>query len=337
MFGLGTRCHHPPHGRRHHHLRGRHLPAPASSSSRGRATRVASPPGRCWPTRWRPSCPDGPLSSTAGFPLMAPLRAVALGVGARCWPGGTHDGGAGRGQRGPRARAGQGDVARRRARAGDPGPRTWRGSSCASPLPSGPGPSSGSTSSRAVSGRRRHGLRRRHHGRRCGPGDHLLRPGHPRPLRPQCPRGLGGWHRGLARSSSARRSTIPSRSQPAGLPRLAPVRRCATASDGGRSATWWSRCPGPFSASSSPSACGGTPSSASPTRYVRRERQPCRLRAGPRRPSSGSSVPTMRRLRARPGVPHPRRPLLLRGSLGDAGVRQRRPPAHAASCSVPTR
>ena len=69
---------------------------------------------------------SGALSSAAALLSDGPLRRGARWPSAaRCWPGGTHDGGAGGGQRGARAPGGQGDVARRQPRSRWRPPRCW--------------------------------------------------------------------------------------------------------------------------------------------------------------------------------------------------------------------
>ena len=79
------------------------LPAPSPPSWDARCCPAPPPqrgrqPGRfmpalCWPTRSRRSCPVG-RARPAPRPALMALYCACARVGARCWPGGTHDGGA---------------------------------------------------------------------------------------------------------------------------------------------------------------------------------------------------------------------------------------------------
>ena len=96
-------------------------------------------------------------------------------------------------------------------------------------------------------------------------------------------RGIGGWNRGLARVHARRGGRGPrALRRPPWLPRAGCSRPCATGWAGGPSAYLAIKVPWTLLGFFVPSACGGTPSPASPSRSSPRRRRARGLRADPR-------------------------------------------------------
>ncbi len=174
---------------------------------------------------------------------------------------------------------------------------------------------------------RRAGLRGRHHGDGRRAGDHLLRPRRPGAVHPQRAR-----HRRLAAGPGpchARRADRGPRGlrRPPRLPRLAAVVAARPRRLAGR------RLPGRQGALDRPRLLRGVQPVVGRVRLPHpsglhvRIQQLAGLRPG------AEPVPGLllrpRRLPSRRGHPRHRRRLLVRGAVGDARLRQRRPHAHA--------